>query len=134
MTPRFRTTLKVEKIGEDRWRLTAPLIYVSTILGEIIVPEGFVTDFASVPRLPFAYLLAGNVGHAPSTVHDYLYQCQCTDRATADAVFHEILGVDSVPWWRRLIMYAAVRTLGWASWLQGPDRLATLNPTMGDDG
>lgn len=72
---RFLTPLRVELIAHDpaKWKLTDPLIYDSKTVGKIIVPEGYITDFASVPRVPIAYLLTGGLAHAAAVVHDFLY-------------------------------------------------------------
>lgn len=72
---KFLTPLKVELVAHDpaKWKLLEPLIYDSRTVGQIIVPEGFITDFASVPRVPIAYLLTGGLGHAAATLHDFLY-------------------------------------------------------------
>ena len=40
----------------------------------ITVPTGFFTDFASVPRMPFVFLLFGDVAHEAAVIHDYLYR------------------------------------------------------------
>lgn len=105
------TPLQAEKIGEANgraiWRLLSPFACRG-----IIVPKGFVTDFASVPRLPLAYWLCGDNAHEAATVHDYLY---CTDanpnvdRKTADDVFLAIMEETGEAWWRRKIMYRMVR-------------------------
>lgn len=76
---KFLTKLKVELLdeksdsGNDLFRLLEPLIYESDALGIIIVPRGFVTDFASVPRLPFAYWIAGGMLKEAAVLHDFLY-------------------------------------------------------------
>lgn len=89
----------------------------------ITVPVGFVTDFASVPRLPLTYLIAGNTGHWAATVHDLLYRWGVVSRKDADIVFKEALNVKleqknlgklsyfggSI---RTLSMYSMVRTFG----------------------
>ena len=76
----FLSTLKTEQVRQGtlstsaKYRLTSPLIYESNTLNQIIiVPAGFITDFATVPRLPFIYSLLGNLGHAAATLHDFLY-------------------------------------------------------------
>lgn len=76
----FLTTLKTEQLTESTltrkalFKLTSPLIYESDTLKQtIIVPEGFVTDFASVPRIPFIYMLLGNLGNSAACLHDFLY-------------------------------------------------------------
>lgn len=108
------TTTQISDKESGRFKLKEPLLYFSKILGEITVPEGFVTDFASVPRLPLAYLAAGDTAHRPAVVHDYLYSCADVERSTADAVFLEAMEAVGVPWWRRRIMWAAVRSFGWS--------------------
>jgi hypothetical protein len=40
---------------------------------KITVKAGFVTDLASVPRIPMAYLLFGGKGKYPAAIHDGLY-------------------------------------------------------------
>jgi hypothetical protein len=110
------TTTKVKEAGDTgraRWKLLCELAYNSQIHGLIIVPPGYVTDFASVPRLPFAYWLTGDTAHASAVVHDYLcsveYQRCKISWARAAAVFREAMKHEKVPAWRRTMMYWAVR-------------------------
>lgn len=111
---RFTTGLSVYLIDDvnDVWRLASPLIYMSDEVGEIVVPEGFTTDFASVPRIPLAFFLTGNMGRYAATVHDYLYTNHRFDRATADRIFLDALATTGIGWWVRQLMYAAVRIFG----------------------
>lgn len=53
-----------------------------------------------------------------AVVHDWLYSLELVERAFADAIFLEILGLDRV--WSRFIMYAAVRAGGWPSYPHPP--------------
>ncbi len=103
---RFLNSLQAEKVthraGDRVYRLTEPLIYGSNTLGVIVVPKGFQTDFASVPRIPFAFWLFGAIGDEAACLHDYLYTEHTTrcggdkiDRATADkvlrgAIYHDL--------------------------------------------
>jgi hypothetical protein len=115
-TPRFHTKLQAEK-QNGGWRLITSLRYVSALTpGWIVVPPGFETDFASVPRLPLAYLVAGNTAHAPAVVHDYLYRMSTVSRQLADAIFYEAMVVDGVSRWRAYLMWAAVRAFGAGSY------------------
>lgn len=99
--------------GRGKWRLDNPLVYYSKILSDVVtVPEGFITDYASVPTLPFVYWLTGGTATTASVVHDYLYSTGICDRATADKVFLEAMEVTGVPAWRRYAMFAAVRSFG----------------------
>ncbi|MEQ1663187.1 MAG: DUF1353 domain-containing protein [Thiobacillus sp.] len=113
------TTTKVKEAGDAgraRWKLLCELAYNSQIHGLIIVPAGYVTDFASVPRLPFAYWLTGDTAHASAVVHDYLCsveyaRCKISWARAAD-VFREAMKHEKVPAWRRTMMYWAVRMVG----------------------
>lgn len=123
----FITDLCVLQVAENTWKLKSPLMYRSKLYGGIVnVPEGFVTDFASVPRVPLAYLVAGNTAHKAAVVHDFLYQTQPCRRETCDKIFLEAMAAIGVPLWRRRIMYRAVRSFGWIPWKSGPERAANF--------
>lgn len=113
---KFLTKLEVSWENDDddevpQWRLLSPLVYQSDLLGrDVTMPGGFVTDFASVPRAPVAYFLAGNSGNRAAVVHDYLIVSKEVDRRTADKVFKEALTASGVDDWRATVMYLAVRT------------------------
>jgi hypothetical protein len=79
----------------------------------VTVPAGFETDFASVPRLPFVYLLTGGTARKAAVVHDFLYHKSGVSRDDADAVFLEAMEVSGVSEWRAKLMYAGVRAFGW---------------------
>ena len=93
------------------WTVQRALVFQSKIAGVVRVPKGFKTDLASVPRLPFAYLVAGGTANSPAVVHDYLL-VKGVERATADKVFKEAMESTGVPWWRRWLMFGAVRVYG----------------------
>lgn len=94
---RFLTELSVKRLpnknGRKQWELTDWLIYESATVGLICVPPGYVTDFASVPRIPFIYWLFGGLGDREAVLHDFLYSKphttgtgQVVDRPMADKV------------------------------------------------
>lgn len=117
MKPYFKTQLVARLINHrngGRWLLEMPLVFESVIAGTIIVPSGFETDFASVPRIIFAYLLTGNTAHAAAVVHDYLYQMRDwpITRKGADDVMLEAMVATGIPWWRRQLIYAGVKVGG----------------------
>lgn len=114
---RFLTKLHVELVrhaGSGTWRLTGPLVFRSMHHGTIIVPAGFETDFASVPRVVLAYLLTGNTAHAAAVLHDYLYRTPTErfTRAEADNVLQDAMIATKVPAWRRWLIYTGVRVGG----------------------
>ena len=112
----FKTALKTEIIrgrvvdGRQWWRLIAPLEYESSETGKTyIVPAGYETDFASVPRLPFAYWLTGDTAHEAAVVHDFVLDDPMQSEDTADHLFLEAMAECDVPWWRRKAMFLSVR-------------------------
>lgn len=125
--PAFLTALEVAKLPDGQWRLLAPLRYLSAVLGvQIEVPAGTVTDLASVPRLPLAFLLAGDSAHEAAVLHDHLYQTHPCTRRQADAVLDEAMAVTGEPAWRRWLMWSAVRAVGGWAWYTGPRRYSAL--------
>lgn len=111
--PRFLTPVYVRLERDDTKTLLADVHYESAVTGKTyVVPAGFNTDFASVPRLPLAFLLTGGVGDRAAVIHDYLYRKGIEDRATCDKVFAEALEATGVAAWRRGLMWAGVRVGG----------------------
>lgn len=120
---KFMTKLEVEEVsdssndGRGAWRLLQPLVYASDVLNNTVtVPTGFITDFASVPRLPFVFMFTGDSAHMAATVHDWLYASHMTTRSQADAVFREAAIETGVPKWRAWVMWAGVRVGGASHW------------------
>lgn len=119
MASEFLTKLRVEQVTEDDWILLEPLVYYSELLGrKVTVPAGFVTDFASVPRLPFIYWFAGNTAKAPAVLHDWFYRTNTEDitRATADALLAEAMEAQGYWKLRSWLMWAGVRIGGYWSY------------------
>jgi Protein of unknown function (DUF1353) len=104
----FFSPLIAERDGKD-WTLHDSLHFWSNTLNEmLIVPRGFITDFASVPRIPLAFWLAGDTAHASAVIHDYLLSLKYA-RPLAAEVFREAMIAEGVPSWRRWLMYNSVR-------------------------
>jgi hypothetical protein len=102
---------------KDHHKLLAPFGFYSSLLGETItVPAGFVSDFASVPRIVGAWLLYGGKGKRASVLHDWLYSTQMVSRSVADAIFEEALKASDYAAWEVSGMYAGVRLGGWVAW------------------
>lgn len=119
----FLSELQMENatgMDDGRWRLIAPLVYQSDVAKmTFTVPTGFVTDLASVPRIPIAYLLAGGTSNEASVVHDFIYSTHPVPRDTADAVLKEASLLTGVPKWRAWLMWAGVRIGGGGSHWNG---------------
>lgn len=99
--------------GEQLYQLNTPLIYQSDVAGiTITVPAGFVTDLASIPRLPFIYLLLAKVADLPGVVHDWAYSTGKLPREMADRVLREACLLIGVPAWKATAIYWGVRVGG----------------------
>lgn len=122
----FASPLRVEKLDQHRWILLEPFVVISDSNGlredlapvvftergfELTIPKGFETDFASVPRLPFAYWLTGGLGDRAAVLHDFLYSVGA-GRKWADLMFRAALEAEGVSAWRRQLMYLGVRLGG----------------------
>lgn len=85
--------------------------------GEFVeIPKGFVTDFASVPKLLWNIIPPDGDYTQAAVLHDYLYFKQVFPRKKCDKIFLEAMEVLQVPKWKRLVMFNAVRMFGWIGW------------------
>lgn len=103
-----------KEFGVDKWILRDDLVYECGDM-TVEVPAGFQTDFASVPRIPIAYLMVGDSAHEAAVVHDYLYRIDSipvVSRVIADKTFLSAMKDMHVPAWQRTVMYWAVRLAG----------------------
>lgn len=82
----------------------------------VVVPAGFVTDLASIPRVFWSLLPTDGVYTFPAIVHDYLYWTQESTRETADNVFRHGMNDMKVPKATTQAIYMAVRVGGGSAW------------------
>jgi hypothetical protein len=124
----FLTPLRVEKVlFKDIWILLkefwyhhAPTEYCSEDV-TITVPEGFYTDFASVPRIPLVYVACGNMAHEAAVIHDYLYRVDSipvVSKDTADRIFFDAMIEMGMDDHKAGLMYDGVHLGGSSSYHQ----------------
>lgn len=100
----------------------------------LVVPKGFVTDLASIPRVFWSEIAPFQLSIAGPLVHDWLYehggqiatrvqgqrirvdQTHTFSRAQADAFLRDIAEQHGVPAWRCNAAYYAVRWFGASNW------------------
>ena len=115
----FTKPLTVKKLKSGLWEVALGFAYYVGEKGskdKIFVPTGFQTDFASVPR-PFWIILPPDGHYTQAAVlHDFLYHKQDRKRKQCDLIFLEAMQVLGVSWWKRKVMYRAVRLFGWMPW------------------
>lgn len=104
----------VSILGDGKYRLEKPFHYVPRSRERVvIVPIGFESDLASVPRIPVIFAAYGGRGSWAAIIHDYLcHQAQdhVPDRRIADEIFLEALqdaGMSQAEAWP---MYIAVQS------------------------
>lgn len=108
----FRSSLILRKVNSELWSLTRPLHYRGRDQG-FTVPEGFYTDFATVPGI-MTWLVPKTGKYTEAAVlHDYLctrgIELGLVSSRDADGIFRRTmreLGVGPV---RRWLMWAGVR-------------------------
>ena len=126
MSGKFLTDLVAECVddlggdGRGIWKVMAPFRYYAAILDRAIeVEPGFLTDYASVPRVPVAYLLFGDTSHKAAVIHDWLFHHhEVCDEATANKVLLEASAAEGIPTWRRACIYLGVVLGGRSSWVE----------------
>jgi len=120
------------------WGLVEPLRYVGA-REEFVVPDGYVTDFASVPRVTAWLIPSYGLYTRAAILHDYLLTDvlptgSITSR-DADGLFRRAMGELGVPPVKRWLMWAGVRwgalfnrrrRAGW--WRSAPGVLAISAP------
>jgi len=97
------------------WALRKNFIYEIGFLGsgdKIIVPDGFITDFASVPRIFWSILPSIGKYSSASILHDYLYFSKIKSRKESDKIFYEAMLVSGVKKWKAKIIHKIVRIFG----------------------
>uniref|UniRef100_A0A6M3J8R7 DUF1353 domain-containing protein n=1 Tax=viral metagenome TaxID=1070528 RepID=A0A6M3J8R7_9ZZZZ len=120
----FTSPLIVTPLPDGRsWKLVQEFDYYigkESNQNIIHVPEGFVTDFASVPR-PLWFLMPpwGVYGKA-AVIHDYGYSTKIRTRKETDQIFLEGMLVLGTPKWMAKLMYFAVDKFGWLAWYDLP--------------
>lgn len=116
------TKLRVEDDGFDLsgrevWKGLGPLAFRSTRFGTVVTPPGFRSNYASVPRLPLVFLMAGGRASKEAYLHDGEYTLRRMAREDADLLFLEALLLNpSIPEGLARTMYNAVSWFGRSSW------------------
>lgn len=98
-------------LGSRPFELAEEIRFTTAAGIEIVVPVGYATDFASVPR--FFHRVVSPIGRhgKAAIVHDWLCDeaPHTTDHRTAADIFDQAMRVLGVPAWRRKIMVLAVK-------------------------
>ena len=99
----------------------------------IVVPAGFITDFASIPTIFASFGLSHNGRYSKAAiVHDYLYWSQSCTRQQADNLLLIAMKESLVSAFPRWLVYEGVSAAGQSSWdsnaREKADRLPRIVP------
>ncbi len=74
------------------------------------IPKGYISDGASTPQIFYSLVGGrwGRYGYA-AIVHDYILQHKLYSYKRSDQIFLEACKVLGVSWWKRMLMYRALR-------------------------
>ena len=109
----FISDLVVKELSDGKKQLIKPLVYINDDNINYIVKVDFITDYASIPRLPIIFLLFEGLDNKAATLHDSLYANEKIKRTTADKIFLEaLIGDKTTPKWKAMLAYYAVRLCG----------------------
>jgi len=94
---------------------------VARLSALVVVPEGFLFDWDSVPRIPYIYSRFKGRMKRAACLHDYLYVtakagAEKITRKDADLVMLDAMEAEGVPSYYRRILYLGVRVGGWRGW------------------
>lgn len=124
-------TLNVGRFRDAYWYLTRSIDWSPNsgqTLPAVSVPIGFVTDFASIPRVLWSALPRDGDYVWAAVVHDYPYWTQSTTRQQADDILNAAMMDLHNPSIQRVQIYDGVRLGGELSW-QANARLKAAGET-----
>lgn len=119
----FTEPLIVQKLPNGTWKIVKGFRYYIGHEGSeefIDIPEGFETDFASTPWGVRNMFPKDGPWSQAAVVHDMCYQKRLYPRKRCDQIFLEAMTILGVPWWKRRLMYSALRIGGWVSYYKNP--------------
>jgi len=109
-------------VDGKNWIVRQPLTYIVGISNvSVTVPEGFVTDLASIPPALQSIIQQNGRYLLPAVVHDYLYWKQSCTRKQADQIFLLAMIEQEVAEFHQTGIHSAVRAAGRFAWDDNAD-------------
>lgn len=105
-------TNPIVEVLDDEWSVLRADFIVKYFEHIFVIEEGFLTDFATVPRVPIFYAIFANRAKKSAVLHDYLYGCAMYSRLECDKAFLCAMEAEGLPWIVRQAMYRGVRLGG----------------------
>jgi hypothetical protein len=113
--------LRVGRFRDPMYFLLSPINWTPNLnepqtLQPVTVPTGFVTDFASIPRIFWSALRPDGEYAYAAVVHDYLYWTQTRPRDEADEILKLAMQDLKVSGGTITAIYEAVHVFGGGAW------------------
>ena len=107
-----------ESGGETVIELMEPIVFTDAAGQDWVIPVGFRSDGASVPRFLWRLLSPAIDPQTlwASIIHDYCYGKAITTREKADAAYRDQLIEDGYPVWKARLTYGGLRLFGGSHW------------------
>ena len=116
-------SLTVRRVDSNTWSVVDPLLYQGRE-ERFVVPAGFRTDFATVPRLVAWLVPRFGTFTLAAILHDWLcsegIRSGAVTSRQADGIFRRVMRESGVPVLRRWLMWAGVRWGALTSELRRP--------------
>ena len=121
----YRGSLVVKPLADGSfWEVKESFeFHTPQYINWILIPKGFLTDFASIPKAFWSIIGSPTSTKASiaAVCHDYLYHTQKGTREKADKAFLYLMEQDGVGFFKRYSMYYAVRVFGGSYWKGSDD-------------
>lgn len=128
----LRNEPKTQFYGEDHFILLEEFEVKLSDNETIVIPAGFISDFASVHKKLRWLISPTEAGiRRAALTHDWLYAVHLgKSRKEIDAIFEKIMREDRFPRAKSKLCFLAVHYGGKSHYLSGPKRLAEKSPQL----
>ena len=122
-TVKYRQHVVQPFVDGEYWKMHEAMYFEVGNTGEyIVVPKGFVTDFASTPSLLKSVFPKSGPYLVGAIVHDYLYWNQSCTKEQADNIFLQAMEKAKIGSIKRKTIWAAVDNFGSSAWEENSKR------------
>ena len=138
IVPGFTGPLVIEEIGIETWRVVEPFSFLSKNGLLVDVPQGFITDLASVPKVFRSVVPQIGYWNQAAVVHDLLYRHHrdgldttilkqhadylLLEGCRVKAALYNVPDSERKDW----LLYGGVRAAGLESWETPEERIERL--------
>ena len=82
----------------------------------VCIPQGYQTDFLSIPKPLWPLLSPVGPGCWGALPHDIIYSSEAVERGMADRILYDAARDSGASVFRAGLLYSGVRAGGWVSW------------------